>query len=140
MDGQYYVWYTKRNTVAPPQGAGKHTDTKPSTDWDLCEIWYATSIDGFSWQEQGVAIERPCKPNVGWRSVSTPDILLWENKYYLYYQGFQEASGTKGDHCPVTVSVADSPDGPWTSVNEVVISTGNAMVSGINFPFMILIH
>ena len=126
-NGKYYVWYTYRNTVVPPLGmsrADESTETIPSADWDLAEIWYATSADGFSWQEQGVAIKRPEEPNVGWRSVSTADILKWKGKYYLYYQGFMEASGKRGDYCPVTVSVADSPDGPWRATNQIVIPNG----------------
>ncbi len=123
-DGTYYVWYTKRHTSVSPQGAANCTDTIPSTDWDLSEIWYATSEDGFTWEEQGVAVPRPPKPHVGWRSVSTPDVLKFNGKYYLYYQGFLEASGTKGDHCPVTASYADSPDGPWTPCNEIIIENG----------------
>ena len=123
-NGKYYVWYTYRNTPTPPQGADKSTDVIPSRDWDLCEIWYATSEDGFTWEEQGVAIPRPPKPNVGWRSVSTTDILEWKGKYYLYYQGFMEASGKRGDDCPVAVSYADSPDGPWTPLNKIVIPNG----------------
>ena len=123
-NGKYYVWYTHRETPTPPQGPQKCNDTIPSSDWDLAEIWYATSEDGFTWEEQGVAIPRPPKPNVGWRSVSTTDILKWEGKYYLYYQGFMEASGKRGDDCPVTVSYADSPDGPWTPHNEIVIPNG----------------
>lgn len=122
--GKYYVWYTHRETPTPPQGAEKCTDVIPSSDWDLAEIWYATSTDGFTWQEQGVAIKRPEKPNVGWRSVSTADILEWDGKFYLYYQGFMEASGKRGDDCPVTVSWADSPDGPWTATNKIVIPNG----------------
>ncbi|GAF05038.1 glycoside hydrolase family protein [Saccharicrinis fermentans] len=35
-----------------------------------------------------------------------------------------EASGLKGDYCPVAVSYADSPDGPWTPTNEIVIPNG----------------
>lgn len=123
-NGKYYVWYTYRNTPTPPQGAAKSTDTIPSSDWDLAEIWYATSKDGFTWEEQGVAIKRPAKPNVGWRSVSTADILKWKGKYYMYYQGFMEASGKRGDDCPVAVSYADSPDGPWKPYNKVVIPNG----------------
>ncbi|MGJ8693351.1 MAG: glycoside hydrolase family 117 protein [Thalassotalea sp.] len=123
-NGQYYVWYTRRDTETPPRGAKLGTDVIPSSDWDLSEIWYATSKDGFNWQEQGVAIERPEKPNVGWRSVSTPDILVWKGKYYLYYQGFLEMSGKRGDDCPVTVSVADSPNGPWKATNKIVIPNG----------------
>ncbi|WP_143873075.1 glycoside hydrolase family 117 protein [Catenovulum sediminis] len=120
----YYMWYTKRDTQTPPQGAEKCTDSIPSTDWDLAEIWYATSRDGFVWQEQGCAIARPAKPQPGWRSVSTPDILVWKGKYYLYYQAFMQASGIKGDHCPVTLSYADSPDGPWTPCNHIVVENG----------------
>ncbi len=126
-NGKYYVWYTKRHTKYPPVGYGNahlSTDEIPSADWDLCEIWYATSKDGFTWEEQGVAVTRPSKPIVGWRSVATPDILKFKGKYYLYYQGFMEASGKKGDHCPVTVSYADSPDGPWTPLNKIVVENG----------------
>ncbi|GAB3649896.1 hypothetical protein GCM10028791_16300 [Echinicola sediminis] len=126
-NGKYYVWYTKRDTPVIPVGASnadQSNDTIPSTDWDLAEIWYATSEDGFHWEEQGVAVPRPPKPEVGWRSVSTADILKWKGKFYLYYQGFMEASGKRGDYCPVTVSYADSPDGPWTPVGKIVIENG----------------
>jgi hypothetical protein len=123
-DGKYYVWYTCRSTETPPRGAQGGTDVIPSTDWDLAEIWYATSKDGFVWEEQGVAVPRPPKPHVGWRSVSTPDILVWKGKYFLYYQGFLEMSGKRGDYCPVAVSWADSPDGPWTAVNRIVVPNG----------------
>jgi hypothetical protein len=123
-DGKYYVWYTRRNTDAPPQGPGRGAESIPSTDWDLSEIWYATSEDSFVWEEQGVAVPRPVKPHPGWRSVSTPDILVWKDRYYLYYQSFLEMSGTRGDDCPVSVSCADSPNGPWTPTHEVVIPNG----------------
>lgn len=128
-NGKYYVWYTYRNTPVPPVGAKRadeSTESIPSTDWDLCEIWYATSEDGFIWEEQGLAVPRPPKPSVGWRSVSTPDVLKFKGKYYLYYQGFMEASGKKGDHCPVTASFADSPDGPWTPCSKIVVENGEA--------------
>lgn len=123
-NGKYYVWYTYRNTSTPPKGAAKSNDTIPSADWDLSEIWYATSEDGFVWEEQGVAVPRPPKPEVGWRSVTTTDILKWKGKYYLYYQGFLETSGKRGDDCPVAVSYADSPDGPWTPHGKIVIPNG----------------
>lgn len=128
-NGKYYVWYTYRNTPVKPVGmsrAKEANDTIPSSDWDLADIWYATSEDGFTWEEQGVAVPRPPKPQPGWRSVTTTDILKWEGKYYLYYQAFMEASGLKGDNCPVAVSFADSPDGPWTPTHEIVIPNGAA--------------
>ena len=126
-NGKYYVWYTLRNTGHKSVGmsrASEATDEIPSADWDLADIYYATSDDGFTWKERGVAIPRPPKPQPGWRSVTTTDILVWKGKYYLYYQAFMEASGTRGDFCPVAVSYADSPDGPWTAANKIVIPNG----------------
>ncbi len=122
-NGKYYVWYTHRNTIAPPNKAG-YTDVIPSTDWDLSEIWYATSEDGFTWKEQGVAIPRPPAPEIGCRSVSTADILKFDGKFYLYYQSFNEPSGKSGDLCPVSMSMADTPDGPWTPCGKEVVATG----------------
>jgi hypothetical protein len=124
VNGRYYVWYTRRETRVPPRGATGATDTVPSSDWDLADIWYATSDDGFKWSERGVAVPRPPKPQVGWRSVCTPDILVWKGKYYLYYQGFLEISGLSGDDCPVAAAVADSPDGPWRAVSRIIIPNG----------------
>lgn len=127
VDGKYYIWYTKRHTQVPPIGysrAKEATDIIPSTDWDLCDIWYATSTDGITWEEQGAAVERPEKPKSGWRSLATPDILIWKGKYYLYYQAFDEPSGLRGDLCPVSVSYADSPEGPWTHGGDAVIPFG----------------
>ena len=127
VDGKYYIYYTKRHTSTPPIGArnaSMATDEIPSTDWDLCDIWYATSEDGITWKEQGIAVARPEKPNSGWRSVATPDILVWKGKYYLYYQAFSEPSGLRGDWCPVSVSYAESPDGPWTHGASEVIPFG----------------
>ncbi|SOE20062.1 hypothetical protein SAMN06298216_0562 [Spirosomataceae bacterium TFI 002] len=123
-NNKYYIWYTYRHTATPPKGADLSSDTVPSADWDLSEIWYATSEDGFTWKEQGVAVPRPPKPQVGWRSVTTTDILEWEGKYYLYYQGFMETSGKRGDDCPVAVSYANSPDGPWTPYGKIVVPNG----------------
>ncbi|WP_298533437.1 glycoside hydrolase [uncultured Algibacter sp.] len=128
-NGKFYVWYTHRQTVKPPVGfsnAHLSTDAIPSTDWDLADIWYATSKDGITWEEQGPAIKRPEKPALGWRSVTTTDILKWEGKYYLYFQAFSEASGTKGDHCPVAVAHSDSPDGPWAIVDQEIIPNGES--------------
>lgn len=128
--GKYYVWYTHRQTSTEPKGREACNDTVPSTDWDLSEIWYATSTDGFTWEEQGVAVPRPPKPSPGWRSVATADILKWQDKYYLYYQAFDAPSGTFNekkdayDICPVAMSWSDSPDGPWTALDQVVIPFG----------------
>ncbi len=127
-NGKYYIWYTKRHTKVPPIGwnrAEEATNEIPSTDWDLCDLWYATSEDGFKWVEQGVAVARPKKPNLGWRSIATPDILIWKGKYYLYFQAFNEPSGTRGDWCPISMAYSDSPEGPWIHVGKPVVPFGN---------------
>lgn len=123
-NGKYYVWYTHRHTIKPPVGKVGYSDEIPTTDWDLAEIWYATSEDGFTWEEQGVAVPRPKAPQVGHRSVCTADILKFNGKFYLYYQGYYEPSGKVGDLCPVTMSWADSPDGPWTACGHEVVTRG----------------
>ncbi len=124
-NGKYYVWYTHRETITPPD-TDNGSDVIPYTDWDLSEIWYATSEDGFHWEEQGVAIKRLEGGTFGSRSVSTADILKFEGKYYMYYQAFIEPEGnTWRDVCPVSVSVADSPDGPWTHCGDSVVPKGD---------------
>lgn len=127
-NGKYYIWYTHRDTPVAPVGIPNvelSNDTIPSADWDLSDIFYATSNDGFTWKEEGVAVPRPPKPSLGWRSVTTTDILKFKGKYYLYYQAFTEAPGESGgDYCPVAVSYADSPNGPWTPYNKDVIPNG----------------
>jgi hypothetical protein len=125
INGTYYVWYTCRRTEGPPAGPSNATDTIPSFDWDLAEIWYATSRDGFRWRERGPAVRRPAQGEFGWRSNCTPDILLWRGKYYLYYQAYSEII-QGGDSCPVTLAVADSPDGPWRPLGRPVLEPSEA--------------
>ena len=124
IEDTYYVWYTKRETSTPPSGPKNANDTIPSADWDLCDIWYATSKDGFQWQEHGIAVKRPKKRTYGYRSVATPDILVWKNKYYLYFQGFNAIPLKNGDRAAATMAVADSPDGPWKSSKKVIVDFG----------------
>jgi len=70
-------------------------------------------------------VARLAKPQYGWRSISTPDILIWKGKYYLYYQGFNEIPGLAvGDRAAVTVGEADSPYGPWKPLGRVVLDFG----------------
>lgn len=124
IDGLYHVWYTHRSTEMQPLGPDKATDTIPSADWDLAEIWHATSEDGFTWKEHGPAVKRLPKPQYGWRSISTPDILPWKGKFYMYYQGFNEIPFKRGDRAAVTVAVADSVWGPFEPAGEVIVDFG----------------
>jgi hypothetical protein len=121
----YYVWYTRRKTEFPPVGPAACTDEKPAFDWDLADIAYAISKDGFHWQEQGIAVGRSEKGQYGDRAVATPDILLYKDKYYLYYQTYtgKFKEGT-GDHCDVSMAWSESPDGPWHRLDKPVIALG----------------
>jgi hypothetical protein len=123
IDGTYYVWYTCRRTEFPPAGLKRATATVPGTDWDLADIFYAPSQDGFTWKEQGPAVRRPDKPTRGFRSICTPDILVWKGKYYLYFQAYSPRVGGQ-QFCPVMAAVAESPDGPWKLIKEPVIEPG----------------
>ena len=122
----YYVWYTKRETKYMPVGRfniDKANDEIPVVDWDLADICYATSKDGFHWVEQGIAVPRAPKGSYGDRSLSTPDILVFKGRYYLYYQTFT-TMWRANDCVNVSAAWSDSPDGPWTRLDRPVIPQG----------------
>ena len=123
IDGTYYVYYTCRRTEGPPSGYDNATDTIPSVDWDLADIWVASSEDGFTWNELGPATTRPPKGELGWRSNCTPDILIWKGRYYLYYQAYSQVIQF-GDTCPVTVAESDTPEGPFKALGRPVVEQG----------------
>lgn len=124
VGGVYHVWYTGRRSKSAPVGLKKATETIPATDWDLADIWHATSKDGWTWNEDSKpAVRRPDKPQQGFRSICTPGILVWKNKYYLYFQAYSPMVGGQA-YCPVRVAYADSPMGPWTHHPEAVILPG----------------
>ena len=129
IDGVYHVWYTCRKEDSVPVGGKLADDVTPSFDWDLCDIWHATSRDGWTWVEDKVpAVERLPKPQNGWRSISTPDILIWNKKYYLYYQAFNEIPGKNvADRAAVTVAESNSPYGPWKPSGMMVINFGKSL-------------
>jgi Glycosyl hydrolases family 43 len=121
----YYVWYTRRQADHDPVGAADCTDTLPAFDWDMADVYYATSQDGFNWAEQGVAVARLVISDYGDRSATTPDILVYEGKYYLYFQSFTGLfDPIKGDYCDASMAYADSPEGPWTRLNEPIVALG----------------
>ncbi|MCP5535519.1 MAG: family 43 glycosylhydrolase [Akkermansiaceae bacterium] len=103
----YYVWYSKG-----PKKSG----------YDAT-LWYATSPDGKAWTEKGMALAKGNKGNTGntgkpgsgaWdeASVFTPNILVAEGKYWLFYTGISSKPKVMPDS-RIGIAVADSPDGPW---------------------------
>jgi hypothetical protein len=99
----WHVWYSK------PEGAANG----PAT------IGHATSTNaGLDWVEQAVAIPRTTNSWDG-GSAFTPNILLHDGTYYLYYTGVNDeywsTSGYVEDQkFRIGVASSDSPYGPWT--------------------------
>ena len=121
----FYVWYTRRETGSEPLGIENGPDHLPAVDWDLADLWYATSTDGFDWHERGVAVARTAPGEYGDRSATTCDILAANGRYYLYFQTFTGPfRRATGDYCDVSMAWADSPDGPWQRVDRPVVELG----------------
>lgn len=96
----YYVWYTK----------GRVAHGYDAT------VWYATSPNGHKWTERGEALARGPKGSWDEQSVFTPNILVAEGKYWLFYTAVPKPFFNRGNKVTKTaigVAVASSPNGPW---------------------------
>ncbi len=112
VGNKYYVWYTRMDS---PIRAGY---------WGT--IWYATSEDeGYTWQEQGMALGLGAEGKFDSHSVFTPNILAHNGKYYLYYTAVQPTPGNAdkafennsiNDFTAIGLAVADGPDGPFERI------------------------
>lgn len=98
VDDLYYVWYSKGPI---------------STGYDAT-VWYATSPDGHVWTEQGMALAKGAPGSWEAGSVFTPNILVAEGRYWLFYTGVSKdyVKGFNPDS-KIGIAVSDSPDGPW---------------------------
>lgn len=94
----YYVWYSK-GSIAPGYDA---------------TVWYATSPDGHTWTEHGMALAKGEPGSWEGASVFTPNILVAEGRYWLFYTGTSRKFGKPFNPDPkIGIAVSDSPDGPW---------------------------
>lgn len=97
----YYVWYSK-GKISPGYDA---------------TIWYATSLDGVNWTEQGESLAKGIEGSWEGGSVFTPNILIAADKYWLFYTGVTIPFYVNyNPDSKIGLAVADSPDGPWTRV------------------------
>jgi len=118
FDGKYFVWYTR--SVGPTDGFAGDIEKDKVFPWDRCDLWYATSYDGITWKEEGLAVKRGEKGCYDDRSVFTPEIMEHKGMYYLCYQTVK---------CPYNVRVkeeialawSDSPYGPWTKSEAPIL-------------------
>ena len=99
----YYVWYSK--------GA-------QSSGYDA-SVWYATSPDGHSWTEKGEALPRGPVDSWDEQSVFTPNILVSQGRYWLFYTAVPKPFVNRGPDTTKTaigMAVSDSADGPWVKL------------------------
>ena len=128
VDDTYYVWYSK---VVHDEVDEKEEYLK--TSGYAATLWYATSKDeGHTWKEQGEALGVGRKGSFDGQAVFTPNILEYQDKYYLYYTGVKHTPGldyfennSTNDFTNIGLAVADSPDGPFRRVSSKPILTYN---------------
>lgn len=97
VGASYYVWYTKTS-----RGYSGYDAT----------IWYASSPDGRRWTEEAEAIKRGQAGSWDAQSVFTPNILVAEGRYYLFYTAISKPKDDRF-RTAIGAAVSDSPDGPW---------------------------
>ena len=122
IDGEYYVWYSK--SYGETDGFAGDIDNDKVFPWDRCDIWYATSKDGITWKEQGIAVARGEKGHYDDRSVFTAEIMEWDDKYYLCYQAVKSPYNVRVKNT-VGMAWANSPKGPWTKTESPVLEPSN---------------
>lgn len=109
----YFVWYSKG---------------KIPTGYDAT-VWYATSKDGIDWTERGEAVAKGEANTWEASSVFTPNILVAEGRYWLFYSGVSKPyhKGYNPDS-KIGIAVSDSPDGPWERLpnNPVLVNSSDA--------------
>ncbi|MEM7231666.1 MAG: glycosyl hydrolase [Planctomycetota bacterium] len=119
VDGTYYVYYTKG--VGRSYGFGTGDPSKKVFPWDLTDIWYATSEDGWEWKEQGLAVGRGPAGAFDDRAVFTPEVLSHRGKFYLVYQTVKAPYLNRVKN-QVGMAVSDSPRGPFEKLAEPILS------------------
>ena len=122
-DGKYFVWYSK--SVGETQGFAGDIENDKVFPWDRCDIWYATSKDGITWKEEGMAVARGEKGEYDDRSVFTVEIMKWDDKYYLCYQTVKSPYNVRVKN-QIGMAYSNSPYGPWTKTKEPVLSPSDS--------------
>ncbi|WP_158973655.1 family 43 glycosylhydrolase [Cellulophaga sp. L1A9] len=114
VNDTYHIWYSRMDS--------------PVTAGYWATIWHATSTDeGHTWKEQSMALGLGAEGEFDNHSVFTPNILVRNGKYYMYYTGVKPTPGRKDkkfegnsttDITAIGLAVANSPDGPFVRVEN----------------------
>lgn len=118
-DGKYFVWYSK--SIGASDGFAGDIEKDKVFPWDRCDIWYATSEDGWTWKEEGMAVPRGEKGSYDDRSVFTVEMIEYDGKYYLTYQTVQSPYTVRVKN-QVGIAWSDSPYGPWHKSEAPILS------------------
>lgn len=122
VNDAYYVYYSKASGKV--HGFGSGDPENKVFPWDKTEIWYATSTDGWTWKEQGIAVGRGPAGAYDDRSVFTPQIMMYDGKFVLVYQTVKAPYVNRVKN-QVGMAIADSPDGPFVKLEEPILSPSN---------------
>ncbi|WP_010520349.1 family 43 glycosylhydrolase [Aquimarina agarivorans] len=125
VEGKYYVWYSYSRTSMKDKIA----------PWDMNDLYYATSLDGNTWNEQGVAVGRGPAGSLDHRSAFTTEVFYHEGTFYLIYQAASNTEGIFGRNT-IAMAKSQSPDGPWEKLTTPLLAptpvTGNQKVFDSN--------
>ncbi len=120
----YYVWYTRTPRRTEPIDYDKNPSMLWTATWYPASIYYATSKNGWAWQEQGEAVTKGPKGTYDDAATVTPEILVANGRYYLYYQASGGAYRWRGTGT-IGMSRAESPDGPWHRMERPILTPGD---------------
>ncbi len=114
----YYVYYSKSYGAH----VGFHSGDLNAKvfPWDYTEIWYATSKDTYTWEEQGVAVTRGETGRYDARSVFTPEAMKYDGKYYIVYQTVEDPYVNRVFE-NIAIAVSDSPEGPFVKSDAPIL-------------------
>ncbi len=118
IEDRFFVWYTR--TVGETHGFGSGDPSHKVFPWDLSEVWYATSEDGFDWTERGLAVGQGPEGAFDDRSVFTPEIFAHAGRYYLVYQAVKAPYVVRVKNT-IAMAVSDSPHGPWRKLPAPIL-------------------
>ncbi len=123
VDGTYYVYYSK--SYGPHVGFHSGDLSAKVFPWDYTEIWYATSKDGYKWEEQGVAVKRGEPGSYDARSVFTPEVMKYNGDIYIVYQTVEDPYVNRVFE-NIAIAKSSSPCGPFEkSPAPILCPTGD---------------
>lgn len=122
INGEYFTWYTK--SVGRAVGFGTGYPEAKVFPWDKSEIWYATSKNGWHWEEQGASVGIGETGRYDESSVFTPEVLAHQGKYYLVYQAIKTPYLNRTKNI-VAMAISDDPNGPWQTLPEPILEAAD---------------